>query len=229
MGYAVVHMMKIKAGGVRGIQSHNNREKPSKTNPDIKPTETHKNYNIIPSQHYQKDIKEKIKFFATETKTVRKDAVVLCNFIVTSDEQTMKAMSEEQQQAFFESSFLWFSDRYGAENIINATVHMDETTPHLHIGIVPITDDGRLSAKKLFDRKEMTAIQTDFARDVGKHYGLERGKEGSTRTHLSEQQYKIKTSEEKLNNMKQQAHQITSHVHEKAQEGQEVLTRVNFY
>lgn len=226
MGYAVVHMMKIKAGGVRGIQSHNNREKPSKTNPDIKPAETPKNYDIIPSQHYQKNIKETIETFATETKTVRKDAVVLCNFIVTSDEQTMKAMSTNQQQAFFEDSVKWFSDRYGGENIINATVHMDETTPHMHIGIVPITDDGRLSAKKLFDRKEMTAIQTDFVKDVGEHYGLERGKEGSTRTHLSEQQYKIKTSEEKLNNIKQKAELIVSQANEKAQEGQEVFERV---
>ncbi|WP_434780990.1 plasmid recombination protein [Bacillus subtilis] len=28
---------------------------------------------------------------------------------------------------------------------------MDEATPHMHVGIVPITEDGRLSAKDFFN------------------------------------------------------------------------------
>ncbi|PBG44445.1 hypothetical protein BGU93_18945, partial [Clostridioides difficile] len=69
--------------------------------------------------------------------------------------------------------------------MLNATVHRDETTPHLHIGVMPITQDGRLSAKAIFTKTEMKARQTEFARDVGEKYGLERGEEGSERTQLS--------------------------------------------
>ena len=178
MGYAVVHMQKVKSGGVRGIQSHNNREHPPRTNPDIDPARTPQNYDIIYNDRYAKAVKDTIECFATETKTVRKDAVVYCSFIVTSDEQTMKAMSPDQQRAFFKDSVQWFADRYGGENIVNATVHMDETTPHMHLGVVPITAD-RLSAKTLFDKKELTSIQTDFAKQVGSGMAWNEGKRGA--------------------------------------------------
>lgn len=196
MGYAVVHMMKIKQGGVRGIQSHNRREKPPRTNPDIDPSRTEQNYDVLftSDNTYWKDIKHKIDCLVDSKRAIRKDAVVLCNFVVTSDEQTMKVMSLEKQKRFFEESVKWFANRYGSDRIINATVHMDERTPHLHLGLVPITNDGRLSAKDLFTKKEMTAIQTEFVRDVGEKYGLERGKEGSERKHLSEQRFKLQTA-----------------------------------
>ena len=42
----------------------------------------------------------------------------------------------------------------GIENVINATVHMDEATPHMHLGIVPVTEDGRLSAKDIFTKTD---------------------------------------------------------------------------
>ena len=192
MGYAVVHMAKVKAGGARGIQSHNQREKKPRTNPDIDEKRTKENYDLLNSRNinYNKAIKERITTFATKTSTVRKDAVVMCNMIVTSDEKTMKDMGAEKQREFFEDSLKFFGERYGAENIVNATVHMDETTPHMHVGIVPITKDGRLSAKSLFTKSELKILQTEFAKQVGKRYGLERGVEGSQRTHLSEQRFK---------------------------------------
>lgn len=190
-------MMKIKTGGVRGIQSHNNREKPPLTNPDVDISRAKDNYNIVRSDGYQRKIKQVISDNAKGTKTVRKDAVVLCNFLVTSDEKTMKEMSPETQRGFFEDSKRWFACRYGEGNIVNATVHMDETTPHMHLGLVPVVG-GRLSAKALFDRKEMRSIQTEFYEQVGKKYGLERGIEGSERTHLSEQRFKALTASREL-------------------------------
>lgn len=199
VGFAVVHMMKIKAGAVGGIQSHNNREHPPRTNPDIDLSKSQDNYSLVPCKNYRDEIKRKMSNLVESSRAVRKDAVVVCNFIVTSDQQTMEEMGEEKQKDFFENAVKWFSDRYGADRILNATVHIDETTPHLHIGIVPITADGRLSAKAIFTKAEMKAIQTEFARDVGKRYGLERGVEGSEKTHLSEMRFKIETAQDMAN------------------------------
>lgn len=225
MGFAVVHMQKIKAGGVRGIQIHNNRERSSHTNPDINIGKSDENYHLIHSDNYSRDIKASIEFFASETKTVRKDAVVYCSFVVTSDEQTMKAMSLEQQKAFFNDSVQWFARRYGGENIVNATVHMDETTPHMHLGIVPITDN-RLTAKKLFDRKELTAIQTDFAKQVGERYGLKRGIEGSERTHLSETRFKLQQAEKKLEHVLSEYERIRTVAEEIGHKGKEEVVKL---
>lgn len=201
MGYAVVHMMKIKQGAVGGIQSHNNREHEPKTNPDVDMSRSGENYDIVQCQNYRAEIRQKLSNLVESKKAVRKDAVVVCNFIVTSDNQTMTEMGAEKRRAFFEDAVQWFAARYGQDRILNATVHMDETTPHLHIGVVPITQDGRLSAKAIFTKAEMKAIQTEFARDVGEKYGLERGVEGSERSHLSEMRFKAETALETANEM----------------------------
>lgn len=199
VGYAVVHMMKIKSGAVGGIQSHNNREHEPKTNPDVDMSRSEDNYDLISCDNYKRSIKEKLSNLVESSRAVRKDAVVVCNFIVTSDNETMNALGAERQREFFQDSVKWFSDRYGADRVLNATVHMDETTPHLHIGVMPITQDGRLSAKAIFTKTEMKAIQTEFARDVGEKYGLERGVEGSERTHLSEARFKEQKALEMAN------------------------------
>jgi len=199
VGYAVVHMMKIKSGAVGGIQSHNNREHEPKTNPDVDMSRSEDNYDLISCDNYKRSIKEKLSNLVESSRAVRKDAVVVCNFIVTSDNETMNALGADRQRQFFQDSVKWFSDRYGADRVLNATVHMDETTPHLHIGVMPITQDGRLSAKAIFTKTEMKAIQTEFARDVGEKYGLERGVEGSERTHLSEARFKEKKALEMAN------------------------------
>lgn len=198
MGFAVIHMMKIGKGGLRGIQSHNQREKEPHTNPDIDMSRCKDNYELIGggNKNYTQEVNQRINAYAVNTKTVRKDAVVMCNFIVTSDEETMKAMGAEKQRAYFDDTLKFLGKRYGSELIVNATVHMDETTPHLHVGLVPVKD-GRLSAKNIFTRTELKSLQTDFANEVGKKYGLERGIEGSERTHLSEQRFKVKCAEEK--------------------------------
>lgn len=199
VGYAVVHMMKIKSGAVGGIQSHNNREHEPKTNPDVDMSRSEDNYDLISCDNYKRSIKEKMSNLVESSRAVRKDAVVVCNFIVTSDNETMDALGADRQREFFQDSVKWFSDRYGADRVLNATVHMDETTPHLHIGVMPITQDGRLSAKAIFTKTEMKAIQTEFARDVGEKYGLERGVEGSKRTHLSEARFKEQKALEMAN------------------------------
>ena len=199
VGYAVVHMMKIKSGAVGGIQSHNNREHEPKTNPDVDMSRSEDNYDLISCDNYKRSIKEKLSNLVESSRAVRKDAVVVCNFIVTSDNETMNALGADRQREFFQDSVKWFSDRYGADRVLNATVHMDETTPHLHIGVMPITQDGRLSAKAIFTKTEMKAIQTEFARDVGEKYGLERGAEGSERTHLSEARFKEQKALEMAN------------------------------
>lgn len=199
VGYAVVHMMKIKSGAVGGIQSHNNREHEPKTNPDVDMSRSEDNYDLISCDNYKRSIKEKLSNLVENSRAVRKDAVVVCNFIVTSDNETMNALGADRQREFFQDSVKWFSDRYGTDRVLNATVHMDETTPHLHIGVMPITQDGRLSAKAIFTKTEMKAIQTEFARDVGEKYGLERGVEGSERTHLSEARFKEQKALEMVN------------------------------
>lgn len=68
---------------------------------------------------------------------------------------------------FFELVYDFTKERYGAGNVLQGYVHMDETTPHIHMPVVPVRD-GRVSAKAVFNRRELPAYQRDLDKAVGR-------------------------------------------------------------
>ena len=119
----------------------------------------------------------------------RKDAVLAVEYVMTASPEWWTKATSEQQADFFDQAHKWLADKYGADRIITATVHKDETSPHLSAFVVPLTQDGRLSAKDFIgNRAKMTADQTSFAKAV-QHLGLERGIERSKATHTSIKQH----------------------------------------
>ena len=197
MSYAVMHMQKLKAGAMRGIENHNERLRKSHTNPDIEYEKSFLNEDLTPddSRTYYRRVKERIDELHL-AKTVRKDAVVCTGFICTSDSEYFQNLSETETDRFFIASLAFLQNRYGKENVIAATVHHDEKTPHLHAYIVPVTKDGRLSAKEIFTPRELRGLQTDYHATMNAAgFKLERGQaaEDTGRKHLSTQELKRET------------------------------------
>lgn len=119
----------------------------------------------------------------------RKDAVLAVEYVITASPEWWKKASKFEQVEFFNQGHKWLADKYGDKNIFVATIHRDETSPHLSAFVVPLTSDGRLSAKEFIgNRAQMSADQTSFAKAV-KHLGLERGIEGSKATHTTISEY----------------------------------------
>ena len=114
------------------------------------------------------------------------------SFVLGSDKTFFDGLAKVEQYNFFSDCYKFFAERYGEENIIAAVVHNDETTPHIHLNLMPVTKDGRLCSKQLFDKPQLQQLQTDFYETVGKRWGLQRGKEGSQKKHLSTAEYKAK-------------------------------------
>src|SRR5699024_11285821 len=71
----------------------------------------------------------------TGTRKTRKDAVLVNELLVTSDRDFFERLDPGEQKRFFEESYKLFSERYGKQNIAYATVHNDEQTPHMHLGV----------------------------------------------------------------------------------------------
>lgn len=201
MSYGIVRIQKFSAGSVGGIQIHDKRLKEgiSHTNQDIDWGRTDLNYNLAKNEtsSYHQIIKKRISSL-TLTKAVRKDAVVMAQCLVTSDKAFFDELSPGQTKKFFQESYEWLCERYGSENVISATVHMDERTPHMHFNFVPVTIDGRLSAKSLLTRQTLLQQHDEFIKHVGIHYGLKRGEQGGKKRHLDVAEYKITTSLEEL-------------------------------
>ena len=185
-------MEKYHKTDIAPVEQENERDENYQAdNPQIDPTRTRENYNIIKRQRsYTQFINDKIAALDLPTK-VRKDAVLMCSFVLGSDRAFFKNLSAQERQQFFVDCTRFFAERYGEDNIISAVGHMDETTPHLHLNLIPIAD-GRLCAKQLFDRKALQNLQTDFHSVVGKKWDLQRGREGSQAKHLSTVEFKAK-------------------------------------
>ena len=199
ISFLVCHMEKYHKTDIVGVERENERDETYRAdNPQIDVGRTRENYNIIKRQKsYTQFINDRIEELDLPTK-VRKDAVLMCSFVVGSDRQFFGRLSPREQQQFFVDCTRFFAERYGEDNVISAVVHMDETTPHLHLNLIPVVD-GRLSAKALFDRKALQSLQTDFHSAVGKKWGLQRGQEGSQAKHLSTAEFKAKKIVEQAN------------------------------
>lgn len=193
-------MEKMKSHDLKGMQFHNQRERDSKTNPDIDKERSHLNYDLVNQQNidYNKRVKEIIEAQKTGTRKIRKDAVLVNELLITSDNNFFERLDPQQHEKFFKESYKLFAERYGQQNIAYATVHNDEKTPHMHIGVVPMRD-GKLQGKNVFNRQELQWIQDEFPKHMQKQgFVLERGEKGSDREHLTTQAFKAKTLEEKV-------------------------------
>ena len=179
MSYLVLHMDKFKKEAVRGIQSHNNRERESHSNPDIDYERSGHNYDLHESAsgNYAEAIQNRIDDLLL-VKAVRKDAVHMCGLIVSSDSAFFEKLPPEETRRFFEESKAFLTEFVGAENVISAMVHMDEKTPHMHFLHVPVTPDGRLNAKEIYTRESLKKLQTELPRHLqSSGFDLQRGVE----------------------------------------------------
>ena len=115
---------------------------------------------------------------------IRANAVHGLEYFVGGSPEALKAMSRDQQDAYFRDALDWLKARHGAENILSAVIHRDETTPHMTVMTIPLDDHGQLNARALVgSRHQLSAMQTDFAKAVGQAHGLQRGLEGSKASH----------------------------------------------
>ncbi|QDF27074.1 MobV family relaxase [Bacillus thuringiensis] len=203
MSYAICRMQKFKMRDVKGIQIHNQREKKSHTNHDIESERTFLNYDLHNDGHidYLKTVKDKIEQNVETNRMIRKDAVVMCEFVVTSDKEffdVLDMIDPVQQKVFFKEAYSFLKNRYGERNIVHAAVHLDEKTPHMHVGMVPVTEENKLSAKQIFNRKELVSLQDDFhAHMVEKGFYLERGV-SSDKKHVEMRKLKAMTAKKEI-------------------------------
>lgn len=180
MSYAICRVQKCGSShDVAGMQIHDRRErKHSNSNPDIDFSRSKENYSLCSLDgSFNEFIDKQIAERYTGKKAVRKDAVRMVQVLFTSDNEFFAKLSSEQQREYFQSCYKWAADRWGAANIISANVHMDEVTPHMHLNFVPLTKDGRLSAKECVGNgsKALQQLQDNFYQVVGAAHGLERG------------------------------------------------------
>jgi len=151
-------------------------------NEKIDPARTHLNYDLAaPLRNGKSALEiyaEKYKaacedFAAKNGKALRGDAVTLMSWVVTAP----KDLPAEHHTEFFKGAFEWLANRYGAENVIAANVHLDETTPHMHFQFLPLVEDKehggvKLCAKGLETAASMKKIHPELQKYLSEKLGV---------------------------------------------------------
>lgn len=228
MSHAIFRVQGIKTtSDLRGIGKHN-LDRVSLTNDDIDSSRSSENIHLIESESYLKKFFTRVEPMKQEhdekMKTERKDRVksfegkinsakndIACEFLFTSDTKFFEGKSKEDIQAWGQQSLDFVEKEIGIDkkNILHAVIHMDESTPHLHIVAVPLVNkyDGRskkdvwqLNRKNFIKTKEdMSNLQDKYFEHM-KNAGheLERGQKGSERHHLSVEEFKVQSVKKEL-------------------------------
>ena len=207
------------------IGSHNKREKKAyNSNPNIKLELTKDNIEIVPlHEKYVKGFKNKVKDYEKEhnlrMKTERADRrktfnqmlnksknVVADELLFTATHKFFDNMSKEDIKEWADTcmEFVYEDLGYTKGQVLHATVHLDEETPHLHCVVIPLikkfdkrTNTERYTISKkayIKDKIHLSELQDKYhERLTSKGYDLERGIKGSTAKHQKVRELKKTT------------------------------------
>ena len=199
--YGILRFHKYKGPEIGQIEAHNERTKEKyASNPDIDPARKHLNYNLLtPPPKYRTEAERQIREAGCRT---RKDSIRLVEAMITATPEFFQSKSQKEIREYFERALEFMKTKQNPDTIISAVVHMDEKTPHMHLCFVPLTEDGRLSAKDIVgNSKKLTKWQDEYWMYMVKKYpDLERGESASKtgRTHIPPRLFKKATKLRRL-------------------------------
>lgn len=260
MSYAIFRVEPINTLKDLGqIGAHNKRDKKAYlSNPDIDMSKTKNNIDIVPlSEKYTKGyyelVKEYKKEYEEKQKTTREDrrkafnkmlddsnSVVADELLFTSDSDFFKNMSKKDIKKWGDTcmEFVYNDLGYKKEQVLHATIHMDEKTPHLHCVVVPLVRklDKRTNQEKwtiskkqyIKDKIHLSTLQDKYwERMKNKGFDLERGIKHSDNEHISIKEFK-KITKKLDNRMEKQNYLMTrdyEELEEKLQNSKPTITK----
>ncbi len=178
--YGILRFKKYKGPAISPIQAHNERTKEQyASNPDIDTSRSRYNLHLVQPQGRYRE--EADRMITAAHCRVRKDSVRVVEALVTASPEFFKDKTNREIRAYFAYALKFLEGRQCPDTFLSAVVHMDEKTPHLHLCFVPLTPDGRLSAKEIIgNRKNLVKWQDEFWQHMVKQYPeLERGESAS--------------------------------------------------
>lgn len=156
---------KFTRNGTANLFAHFDRTLKNNSNKDIKPEQTHLNYNLAPDKISSPN--EILKNRLTQVKVLRrKDVNVLCSWVVTLPKDF-----NGDEKAFFQATYDFLEKKYGAKNVVSAWVHKDETTPHMHFAFIPVVIDRnkqieKVSAKECVTKYDLMTFHSELQNHI---------------------------------------------------------------
>lgn len=177
---------KATRSNVKGMVRHTQRKTlgayKNHGNKDINPQLTQYNLEgLVDGKTIDEMIEERLANEYKGKRALRKDQVVLREIIASPSPDVFEGMTIEEKRdklgQFIKDSLPWFAKEFGGENVVGLSGHLDETNPHVHFAIMPMTKDGRVSQTEFFknpnDLKRMHREFRQHMIDKGWDFQLE--------------------------------------------------------
>ena len=210
--YAILRFAKYKGPEIGRIEAHDERTKTEyASNPDVDTSRSRLNFHLVkPLRSYRAEAEKQI---AEAGCRARKDSVRVVETLITASPEFFANKKPKEVKEFFEYTLDFIQSKQSPETIISAVVHVDEKTPHMHLCFVPLTSDGRLSAKDIVgNKKKLTQWQDEFWKHMVKKYpDFERGESASEsgRDHIPPRVFKEAV---RLNRQKEKITRLLSEI-----------------
>lgn len=237
MSHAIIRNAKYKMSNMQSISRHNERQNLNYGNEDIDKDKKDLNYHLKEPQEnsYEKEferLKAKNELKGNLRLTGKKQSNVACEFLITSDNEFYNKIGDAETKRYFEEAYKFACEKCGEKNIISAVVHMDETTPHMHLTYIPVVEGKNRKGQPIekINCSEFWKgfnsygeLQDKFYEHMKeKGFDLERGEKNADREerrkHLSVQKYKEETLQEQIKSLeaeKVEAKTLLNEINEK--------------
>lgn len=218
----MAHLASFKSAGAVGVLRHDERTEndkvQSRKNECIDSKKTCLNYNLAPKR--KGNLMEHIRQVCKDNNvrlSNRKDLNVMCSWIVTAP----KTIPKDQISRFFLYCYSFLKKRYGEEYTLSATVHLDETTPHLHYSFIPVGYDKKnnrltVSSKLVATRTELRSFQQELSKALENEFGYDVGilNEATKDGNKEIQELKLQTAQKRIAEAEQSAERAEKHLNE---------------
>lgn len=175
--YSIIRKQSHKKTSITAVNNHNMR---LVSEENVDPTKSHLNRILIGSDNIRNDVMGYIK--TNDIKIRNKDTVIFNEFILTaSPEFFFHKDGKKKTKSEYKSDLNdWVKTQleylqkgeYGV--CVNAILHLDESTPHIHAISLPIKDN-KLNNKSFWRGKNSYSRLIDNYYQANKKYGLKRG------------------------------------------------------
>ena len=171
---------KNKMSDVKGKEMEQER-KGKISNPDIDLERTNLNFDFVDDKRtlYQR-VKSRVDDLKESGSRVQKNSVVMYSNVITVPQFEFQRWGVEKTNKYFQACYEFFCNEFGAENVVSAKVHYDETAPHMHLHFVPVNkENGRLQARVVMNREKINYIHDklpDFLLDYDFYVTRGKGK-----------------------------------------------------
>lgn len=209
MSYAIIRNTNYKLKNLAGIYRHNERKNTNYSNKDIHRDISYKNYSIKkPITTYEKAFKQLKKDYNLKGQ-VKSVSNVVCEFIITSDKEFFDTIGENEMKRYFKTAYDFVAQyqNLGEQYILSAKVHLDESTPHLHLVFVPVIHKKDKTGKEINKiacsefwkgKNSYEKLQNSFYKYITERgFDLERGKNSKVE-HLTTEKLKQVTNYENI-------------------------------